>query len=73
MKKRVLATIGVIGGIAAVVGTVFGVKKTKRNYIWIGQRVLTKKSLRLFSFILFTERRTHVRKLDVIKYHYQNH
>lgn len=33
MKKRVLATIGVIGGIAAVVGTVFGVKKTKRNYI----------------------------------------
>lgn len=53
MKKRVLATIGVIGGIAAVVGTVFGVKKTKRNYIWIGQRVLTKKSLRLFSFYTF--------------------
>lgn len=34
MKKKVLTTLGVIGGIAAGVGTVFGVKKkTKRHYI----------------------------------------
>lgn len=31
MKKKVLTTIGVIGGITAIVGTIFGIKK-KRNH-----------------------------------------
>lgn len=32
MKKKVLATVGVIGGITAVAGTIFGIKKKKKHY-----------------------------------------
>lgn len=34
MKKTVLTAIGVIGGVTAVVGTIFGLKKKRKHYIW---------------------------------------